>query len=118
VGTRTRFGFGGLEGAATVDAVDRRGGRPIVCVRWSEKDGRAEHRGVSHHTLTVLDEARATALVAVPRGEAIETRHQIVEVDVPDGVAEDVETMGRTDAAFLRWAAAAGVLAAALVSAR
>jgi hypothetical protein len=118
VGTRSRFGFGGLEGAATVDAVDRRGGRPIVCVRWSETDERPAHRGVSHHTLTVLDEARATAFVAVPRGEAIETRHEVVEVDVPDGVASGVETMGREDAAFVRWAAAAGVLAAELVIGR
>ena len=114
VGTRSRFGFSGLENAAIVDAVDARGGRPIICVRWSGTDERAEHRGLSHHTATVLDEARATALVAVPRGETIATRHEVVPVDEPIP-APDVETMGRHDAAFARWAAAAGVLAAQLV---
>lgn len=114
VGTNSRFGFSGFEGAALVDAVERRGGRPIVCVRWSGTDGRPEHQGISHHTLTVLDEARATALVAVPRGERIETTHQVVEVDVP-ALKVNVETMGRTDPGFVRWAAAAGVLAAQLV---
>ncbi len=105
VGTGSRFGFGGLEGAAIIDAVDRRGGRPILCARWSSTDERPEHRGVSHHTTTVLSEARATPLVADPN-----------EVDVPD-LGLVLETMGRTDPEFVRWAAAAGALAAALARA-
>lgn len=115
VGTRRRFGFSGLESAAIIDAADARGGRPIVCVRWSSADERAEHRGVSHHTRTVLDEARAAALVAVPRSKRIETRHEVVEVDVP-ALDVQLETMERVDDEFVRWAAAAGVLAARLVT--
>ena len=103
VGTGRRFGFGGLEAAAIIDAADARGGRPILCVRWSSTDQRPEHRGMSHHTKTVLEEARAHPLVADPS-----------QVDVPD-LDHGVETMGRPDPEFVRWAAAAGVLAAHLV---
>ena len=101
VGTGTRFGFSGLESAAIVDAVAARGGRPILCVRWSSTEERSEHRGMSHHTRTVLDECRAAPLVADPAG-----------LDVP---AIEVESMGRHDPALVRWAAAAGVLAATLI---
>ena len=129
VGTRTRFGFGGLEGAAIVDAAHRRGGRPVVCVRWSDADARPSHRGVSHHTATVLAETGSPALIAVPTGGTIDGgtaidsgRHDAVEVDVPDFAdldLGDLTVMGRgvaDDPGFFRWSAAAGVLAARLVS--
>jgi hypothetical protein len=119
VGAGSRFGFGGLEAAAIVDAVDRRGGRPIVAVRWSDADDREAHRGVSHHTVTVLAEARVTALVAVPRGSTLSSRHDIVEVVVPALDYGGLTTMGRgaeDDPGFFRWSAAAGVLAAQLIS--
>jgi len=120
VGTRTRFGFSGLEAAAVIDAAARRGGVPVVAVRWSEADARPGHRGLSHHTATVLSEAAATALVAVPAGEALDPgHHQAVEVAMGDLDHGDVTTMGRgagQDPAFFRWSAAAGVLAGRLVS--
>ncbi len=118
VGTRSTFGYSGLELAAAIDAVDARRGRPIVCVRWSDADPRETHQGFSHHTATVLAEARATALVAVPRGQTIETHHRVVEVDVPD-LDVTLTTMGRTrgeDSGFFTWAGAAGVLAAQLLN--
>lgn len=118
VGTRSRFGYSGLEVAAAIDAVDRRGGRAIVCVRWSDADPRAEHRGVSHHTRTALSEAHARALVAVPAGHTIETHHEVVAVDVPE-LDVTLTTMGRgrkEDSGFFTWAGAAGVLAARLLS--
>ena len=101
VGTGTPFGFSGLEAAAIIDAVDARGGRPILCVRWSSTDERAEHQGMSHHTRTVLEECRATPLMADPS-----------QLDIPP---VEVESMGRHDPEFVRWAAAAGVLAATLI---
>src|SRR5205085_4249578 len=91
VGTGSRFGFSGLESAAIIDAVAARGGRPIVCVRWSSTDARPAHRGMSHHTKTVLEEARAEPLVADP-----------TELDVP-ALDVNVETMGRRDPEFVRW---------------
>ncbi len=127
VGTRTRFGFSGLEGAAVLDAAERLGGAPVVCVRWSGADGRDEHRGVSHHTLTVLEQARSRARVAVPAGEQAPPAaagHDVVEVDLPREAMAAVEavavtTMGRSpadDPGFFRWAATAGVVAARLLS--
>jgi len=124
VGTRTRLGFGGLEVAGIVDVAARLGAQPIVVVRWSDADPRAEHRGVSHHTRTCLELAAARSLVAVPAGRAwpgepppgAELRE--VEVDAVD--LGGVTTMGRgpeKDPGFFAWAAAAGTLAARLAAA-
>lgn len=107
VGTGTRLGFSGLEVAVVVDAVAKLGGRPVVAVRWSDADPRARHRGQSHHTTTSLELASHQALVPTPA----------------DGWAGpdvgDVTTMGRTqaeDPGFFRYAAAAGLAAAQLLS--
>ena len=130
VGTRTRLGFGGLEVAAVVDSATLLGGRPVVAVRFSEGDARERHRGLSQHTVVSLQMAAHPTLVAVPRGEqaaagALDARHPILEVDVPDVAALcarhglDVTTMGRgpaEEAAFFRWAGAAGVAAVQLLA--
>ena len=129
VGTRTRLGFGGLEVAAVVDAATLLAGRPVVAVRFSEGDARERHRGLSQHTVVALEVAAHPAVVAVPRGEqaaaGLDRRHRLVEVDVPDVAALcarhdlEVTTMGRgpaDDAAFFRWAGAAGVAAAQLLA--
>ncbi|MGH9280264.1 MAG: DUF3866 family protein [Acidimicrobiales bacterium] len=119
VGTRSHLGYSGLEVAHVIDTAERLGGRPIACVRWSSADARPEHQGVSHHTTTALSVARATALVAVPKGETVETHHEVVEVEVPH-LDLDITTMGRgqhDDPGFFAWAAAAGVLAGVLASA-
>jgi hypothetical protein len=108
VGTGTRFGFGGLEVAAVVDAAAAVGGRPIVAVRYSGADPRPRHRGRSHHTDTVLALASHKAAAPVP----------------PDGwpgpvLDFEVTTMGRTqadDPEFFRYAGWAGVVAAQLLS--
>ena len=129
VGTRTTLGFTGLEVASTIDAAGLLGGRPVVAVRYSRADPRKRHRGVSQHTIAALWAAARPALVAVPRGEreeagAVQDRHTVVEVDVPD-VADlrkrhglEVQTMGRgpaDDPHFFRWASAAGGAAAQLL---
>ena len=134
VGTATTLGFGALEQAAVLDAVEWLGGTPIACLRYSDADARDRHRGLSHHSVTVLARAtRARAVVAVPDSvpavaealaeTGIEGRHQVTTVSVPDVVsllaAADIEvtTMGR-DAAqepgFFAVAAAAGVAAASI----
>jgi hypothetical protein len=107
VGTGSRVGFSGLEVAGVVDAVTRLGGLPIVAVRWSGADGRERHRGQSHHTTTSLELASHPALAPTPA----------------DGWAGPnmgaVTTMGRTqaeDPEFFRYAAAAGLAAAQLLS--
>ena len=118
VGTGSEYGFGGVEVAAVVDAAAHLGGRPIVAVRYSDADGRDRHRGVSHHTTTALALAGCRPLVAVPRGGATPGVGEVVEVDVPDDLDFGPTTsMGgaRRRSRVLRWAAAAGVLAARLL---
>jgi len=117
VGTGSRYGFGGVEVAAVVDAAARLGGRPIVAVRYSDVDPRDRHRGVSHHTTTALALAHSRPLVAVPRGSGDEGLGQVLEVEVPADLEHRATSMGRdpsVDPAFFRWAAAAGVVAALL----
>ena len=56
VGTGTKWGFTGIEQGVILNAVDTLGGIPIAVPRISFADSRERHRGLSHHTLTVLNE--------------------------------------------------------------
>jgi hypothetical protein len=134
VGTGTVLGFGALEQAAILDAAAWLGGTPIACVRYSDADSRDRHRGVSHHTVTVLARAtQASVLVPVPealpdvtvalREAGIDRRHKLVPVAAPDAVGLlaaaglDVTTMGRSadrEPGFFATAAAAGAVAASI----
>jgi hypothetical protein len=107
VGTGSRLGYSGLEVAVVIDAATQLGGRPIVAVRFSGADTRPRHRGRSHHTTTALEVASHPALAPAP----------------PEGwPGPDVgafTTMGRTqaqDPKFFRYAGAAGLAAAELLS--
>jgi hypothetical protein len=55
VGTASRLGHGGLAAATAANAALALGGRAIVAARFSESDERERHRGLSHHTQSVLD---------------------------------------------------------------
>lgn len=130
VGTGTARGHGAVEGAGLVDLSVRAGGSAILALRWSDADARPRHRGLSHHSATVLEAASERAAVGVPLGEphpAIGAVHDVVEVDVPDvvqlfaGLGLEVTSMGRTpaeDPRFHAYGAAAGVLAASVASRR
>jgi hypothetical protein len=107
VGTGSRLGYGGVEVAAVIDAATKLGGRPIVAVRYSGADGRERHQGQSHHTTTAMDLASHPALAPEPAEGW----------SGPDVGA--VTSMGRSqaeDPEFFRYAAAAGLAAAQLVS--
>ena len=106
-----------------------------AALRISFADARERHRGVSHHSLTILDRVcRVSADVAVPvlegserdlvwdslRERRLEERHQLVEVDGRPALDEleragvEIDSMGRTaseDPAFFLAAGAAGILA-------
>jgi hypothetical protein len=111
----------------------------VACLRLSAADRRSRHRGVSHHSLTVLGRlALARAAVAVPEladpelaalvdrqlAEAgVAGRHDLRRVATPDPAkllaAWDLEvtSMGRgpeEDPVFFAAAAAAGTLAGQL----
>lgn len=125
VGTGTPHGHGALEGSGIVDLAAAAGARPVVALRASRADPRHRHLGISHHSTVVLTQARARALVPVPRGCAAPEApgHDIVEVDVPDlgplfdGYGLHLTSMGRgwaEDPEFFNYAAAAGAAAGAL----
>ncbi len=136
LGTDTRWGVSALHSGNALNAADVLKGRPVAPLRISFAEARERHRGVSHHSLTILgDVCKVPANVAVPaledgemreavwsalRARKLEERHQLVEVDGRPGVerlAADgfrVESMGRTpaqDPIFFEAASAAGVLA-------
>jgi len=127
VGTRTKYGTSALEVAWVIDLAGRGGGRPVLALRYSEADRRTRHQGVSHHSLTALEQAHEVALVPIPRGLAhtAAAGHDVVEVDVPDvpalleGHGLRVTSMGRgpsEDPLFYAYAGAAGVAAASVIS--
>jgi hypothetical protein len=68
VGTGTRYGHGGLAAAEAVWTAAALGGRAIVAPRVSDGDARERHRGLSHHTRSVLELVGSAAEVAWPAG--------------------------------------------------
>ena len=134
-GTGTPLGFSGVEQGTALNASASLGGTSIAVVRMSESDPRPRHRGISHHTITVLQRiALCRSLVPIPRhaghigsawrraleGTGIAERHDIIPVDVEAAMRSMVSqkelfsTMGREldqDRAFFEAAVAAGLVA-------
>lgn len=124
VGTDTTLGTTALEAAAGLDQVAALGGTPVLAARASSGDPRARHRGLSHHTATVLDLVRSSVHISDHPGLAADDRHvvhEVADVDVPALLAQHdlaVTTMGRgpaEDAEFFASAGRAGTLAAGLL---
>lgn len=142
VGTETPLGFSGIDQGLAINAAASLGGVPIVAPRVSFADTRSRHRGLSHHTVTVLCTiARAPSLLPIPRlpyetqeilrktldETSIAEDHQVIIVDAEKGLSAliatglQVTTMGRTveeERPFFLSAAAAGLLAAQLAEIR
>lgn len=70
VGTASRFGHGAMAAAEALNAASSLGGWPILVPRLSVADHRERHRGLSHHTLAVLDLCLGQVTVAWPSGFA------------------------------------------------
>ncbi|MHB9023989.1 MAG: DUF3866 family protein [Armatimonadota bacterium] len=139
VGTATPLGFGGIEQAVLINAAAALGSAPIAVPRISFADPRERHRGISHHTLTVLGRlALAPAMLPLPilpeeqsafiqdqlQGDGL-ARHPQQILDCAPGIAfcreHDIplRSMGRgydNDPAFFLAAAAAGAAAASTKS--
>jgi Protein of unknown function (DUF3866) len=136
LGTDTTWGVTALGSGNSLNAAAALGGRPIPSLRISFADGRERHRGLSHHSLTILrDVCLVSTDVPVPtledatqrrtvwdalRAAKLEERHQLVEVDGRPALDElatrriEPRSMGRGvehDPAFFLAAGAAGVLA-------
>ena len=83
VGTGSTYGHGGLAAVDTANAAAALHGMPILAVRASERDPRARHHGVSHHTRAVLELCLGEVIVPWPAGyEAPPWLEPRVEIDV------------------------------------
>ena len=124
VGTASRMGHGGTAAAAGLLAAEALGGRGVLALRLSEGDPRERHRGVSHHSESVLELLSGACSVAWPAGCPIAASPDgAVEVDVSGWEAAckglPLSHMGRgrdDDPWFFAAAFAAGRLARGLVA--
>jgi Protein of unknown function (DUF3866) len=83
VGTGSRFGHGALAAAEAANAARALGGSPVLAPRVSTADERERHRGLSHHTLAVLELLQDAVPVAWPAGLDVPAELGAVEtVDV------------------------------------
>jgi len=136
VGTGTEWGFTGIEQGEIINAVNILEGRAIAIPRITFKDKRKRHKGLSHHTLTILEKvALQSAEVCLPvfpeyereflkeqiRERRLEDKHTFVTIDAEQVIAyaKDLEvpffTMGRStddEHYYFLAAGAAGFLAA------
>jgi hypothetical protein len=71
IGSETELGHGGLAALENAHAALALRMRALLSPRLSSADPRDRHRGLSHHTRTVLDLLLAPVDVAVPAGEEV-----------------------------------------------
>ena len=108
IGSATHLGHGGMTTLDTAHAALALGMPTLLSPRLSEADPRSRHRGISHHTLTVLELLLAGVEVPAPTGEATAIaalaeacgdRHRLREATADlDGYAASglpARTMGR-----------------------
>jgi hypothetical protein len=69
IGSETRLGHGGMAALDSAHAALSLRMPTLISPRLSAADPRERHRGVSHHTLTVLELLLAPVEVVVPEGE-------------------------------------------------
>lgn len=55
-GTGTKYGFSGIDQGMITDAIETLGGDSYIIPRISFADMRQRHKGISHHSLTILSE--------------------------------------------------------------
>lgn len=120
LGSATALGHGGLVALESAHTALALGSPVVLCARMSAGDPRERHRGLSHHTATVLALLLAPVTVAAPPGEAGRVPagaagHAVVEApaDLEAYAASGLpaRTMGRTldeDPLFFAAALAAG----------
>ena len=136
LGTDTTWGVSALGSGNALNAAHTLGGKPVPSLRISFADERERHRGLSHHSITILrdvckvevnvpvpslpDEDQRAAVWDALRSAKLEETHHLVETDGQPAVDElrdrgvHVTSMGRgpqDDPAFWLAAGAAGVLA-------
>jgi hypothetical protein len=124
IGSETKLGHGGMAALDSAHAALALGLPTLLSPRLSQADPRERHRGVSHHTLTVLELLLGGVGVPMPAGnpeaaaqlaDAAGDRHQLHEAkpDLPGYASTGLpsRTMGRDideDPLFFAAALAAG----------
>lgn len=68
VGSSSRLGHGGMSALDSAHVSLALGCPTLLVARMSSSDDRSRHRGISHHTLTVLDLLLEPVTVALPAG--------------------------------------------------
>ncbi len=68
VGSSSSLGHGGMSALDSAHVALALGCPTLLVARMSSGDDRARHRGISHHTLTVLDLLLEPVIVALPAG--------------------------------------------------
>jgi hypothetical protein len=132
VGSASALGHGGMFALDSAHAALALGCPTVVVARMSSADPRERHRGLSHHTRSVLELLLERAIVALPEREDAElanlydrprlARHDWLRVQADlEGFAASglaAETMGRAvaeDSLFFAAALAGGAALASLV---
>jgi hypothetical protein len=114
LGSASALGHGGMSALDSAHAAAALGCPVVVCARMSSTDERRRHRGLSHHTVTVLSLLLARVTVAFPSGDAatIPGDHVVRElvVDLAGYRASGLpaRSMGRDDPLFFAAALACG----------
>ncbi|MBF8983024.1 DUF3866 family protein [Lutibacter sp. B2] len=140
VGTGTKYGFSGIEQGYMIDAVNDLGGTAIAVPRISFADSRNRHKGMSHHSLTVLNQiSKTSAFIPIPKFENekydyiksqientnIGKKHNIMYLDyvkvinILENTELNMSTMGRKfdkDKEYFITAGIAGQLGAKILS--
>jgi hypothetical protein len=114
LGSASALGHGGMTALDSAHSAAALGCPVVLCARMSETDERRRHRGLSHHTVTVLSLLLARVTVAFPAGDlaSIPGGHVVRELPVDlDGYLASglpARSMGRDDPLFFRAALACG----------
>jgi hypothetical protein len=113
LGSGSALGHGGLHALDSAHTALALGCPALLVPRMSSTDLRARHRGLSHHTRTVLELLLAPVVVAIPDGEEPgDERHdwRAFATDLDGYAASGLPTrsMGREDPLFFAAALAAG----------
>jgi Protein of unknown function (DUF3866) len=124
LGSGSALGHGGMAALDSAHTALALGCPTLVVARMSSSDLRARHRGLSHHTRTVLDLLLAPVAVAVPAGHDVPEapgRHEWLERDGDlDAYLQTTlpsRSMGREDPLFFTAALAAGTVLAEMATA-
>ncbi|MGH2944406.1 MAG: DUF3866 family protein, partial [Solirubrobacteraceae bacterium] len=113
LGSGSVLGHGGLQALDSAHTALALGCDALLVARMSSTDLRARHRGLSHHTRTVLELLLAPVVVAIPEGEPpADDRHDwrafAVDLDGYAATGLPTRSMGREDPLFFAAALAAG----------